>query len=174
MKKIAILIVLIFGSCEYEPVDPTIEPNPPAPPVLDVTGVYNLIAYNTATKTDLDLDGIFSTNQMDETICHDANRIEVYANNTFFAPVRTITIITDENLEEVMDCTYKPELNGTWSIFGNTVTFSYVQGGTNKSFQCTFSNGELTTYESNAKVVATNDLGEPVYIYTDLTKIYKR
>ncbi len=178
IKTILGLYLILFAfavmSCDNEPVDPIDFPPPVEEIQINVIGSYKLIAVNTTTQTDLDVDGVFSTNQMDETTCYLANSLEMKNDNTFTETDRGIEIVKDENNVDLLDCYIRQTISGTWVLEGKNVTLTYVKGGEQYSKKYLASENMLTYIENNAKVVATNSSGNPIYITSNITKVYTK
>jgi hypothetical protein len=165
-------IVVFFGSCQNEPVDYS-PPVVPVKPPVNVVGKYDLIAYNTSVKTDLNQDGVLSANQMDEADCYSGNTLEVKDDNTFVLTDKGVNIVTDENMVDLTNCYTKPNIVGTWKESGNVLTLMYTINNTKFTKNFIISGETIVTCsETNVKVVTKNTLHKPVYVTANVSKIY--
>ncbi|MFY8188555.1 MAG: hypothetical protein ACOVLC_11425 [Flavobacterium sp.] len=143
-----------------------------------VNGVYVLTAFNSSVPVDLNGDGVNSTNQLNETTCLNNSFLTLNLNNTFVATSKGIDIVfnVDGNGNETseIECFEESPSNGTWSVQGNNVLFTYTEDG--ESFTDTFTkqgNNLVYTIEDGS-VVGTSDNGEPVYLTATITLIYTK
>ena len=143
-----------------------------------VNGVYLLTAFNSSVPVDLNGDGVNSTNQLNETVCLNNSFLTLNLNNTFVATSKGIDIVynVDGNGNETaeIECYDDVPANGTWSVEGNNVLFTYTEDG--ESFTDTFTkqgNNLVYTIEDGS-VVGTSDNGEPVYLTATITLIYTK
>lgn len=184
----SLLAVLFLGfiSCEgdTEPVDPLlVNDNQNGGGNTDggtstVFGVYLLTAFNSSVATDLNGDGVSSTNQLNETTCLNNSFLTVNQNNTFVATSKGVDINFDMNNgveTTTIECFTDAPTNGTWTTQGNNVLFTYTDED-GETFTDTFAKqGNNLVYTlNNGSVVGTTDDGTPVYLTANLKLIYTK
>jgi hypothetical protein len=190
MKKITFLSIFTvffatfsFVSCDNEPLDPFlvaqinanngssggsgggVTPN-------NIAGSYILTAFNTSVPTDLNGDGTASTNQMAETTCLNNSLFVINSNNTFTADAKGIDIdlTTTPN---VLTCFTDPDISGTWTLVGNILKTTYVEGGITYNDEFTVIGNTLVLTVNDGEVVGTAG-GAPVFLTSDITIIYSK
>lgn len=180
MNRIKTAIGLFLGvmmfvtvSCENEPVDPLVVTEP-VENTIDVVGNYEMTAYNTSDKTDLNNDGTFSTNQMNETVCYLNSSLKLKSDNTFTLTDKGIAIVQDENGVDLLNCFYNPDITGEWELDGNVLSLTYMIGSEEFTKKYTATESTLTQTINNAQVAATNSSNQPIYITSNITKIYSK
>lgn len=169
MKKVKILAMTIlaisFGACSSD--DDSSNNN-----MGSIAGRYNLTEFNTGAATDFNQDGTASTNQMDESSCYDARRIDFNSDNTFTYDMDYILIDTSTGVAVCADNT----VSGTWTATNSVITATYEQeNGTEVTLNFVRSNNgrtltqttTLTTYpDRNSEGVAYNRVGSVTTVFT--------
>ena len=179
-----LITVFTFTSCENEPIDPAINLEDfggnNGQPITNIVGTYKLTHFNTSVPTDLNGDGVSSTNQLNETSCLNNSFLVVNTNNTFAADSKGIEI--DINVDVVtgattqtIACFEDPPISGTWAKVGNVVTFTYTEAGENYVESFTVVGNTLQYTVNNGEVVGTEQItGTPVYLTSNITLIYTK
>ena len=179
-----LITAFTFTSCENEPIDSAINLEDfginNGQPITNVVGTYKLTNFNTSVPTDLNGDGVKSTNQLNETSCFNNSFLVINTNHTFAADSKGIEI--DINVDGVtgaitqtIACFEDPPISGTWTKAGNVITFSYTENGDNitESFNIVGNTLQLTI--NNGEVVGTEQTtGAPVYLTSNITLIYTK
>ena len=144
-------------------------------PILPIvtSETYQLTAYNTATPTDLNGDGIASVNQMTEINCFNANSITVKSDNTFSAQQNGVYVETETTPATAL-CYEIPQISGTWTIAEGVITLNYTYEGVAAEQQYVMNDTSLSSTYSDNYIVSRDDTGAAVYITTDLTIIYTK
>lgn len=179
------IFTLLFTSCEVEPLDPSLinadnsggnsnnnggGGNNGGGNSTSIVGTYILTAYNSSVPTDLNNNGISSTNQMNEHSCFNDMFLTLNSNNTFNANARGIEINTAGT---ATDCYIDPDYNGTWTQNGNTITLNYTDGGT--TYNDTFSIvGNTLTFSITGGEVIGLAGGNPVYLMSNIQLVYTK
>lgn len=185
-KLKSIFTVLFFGvlfvSCDNEVLDPVIlqqintnannNPGNGNPTNTTISGTYLLTAFNSSVATDLNGDGVSSINQMNETSCFNGSSITLNANNTFTATGNGVEIDLSTTPNTIV-CTSEPATTGTWSLSGNQLSTTYVEGGITYTDVVTVVGNTLVYSASNGEVVGIAN-GVPVYLTANLTVIYSK
>ena len=145
----------------------------PTPVGTSVVGTYLMTAFNTSVPTDLNADGVASTNQMNETSCFNNSLLVLNANNTYTANSKGVDI-TMSGSNSVMSCSTDPDDAGTWVLNGNVITLtSTVTPGDVFSF--TVNGSTLSATEPNGQAVGVDAVsGAPVYLTCDITLVYTK
>jgi len=190
MKKISFLAIAVFAlsfySCDVEPVDPTALANAANNPGgggsggngggngggsgSAITGTYILTAFNTSVPTDLNNDGTASINQMSETNCFNNSLLTLNTNGTFTADTKGIEI--DLNTTQLA-CFEDPDINGNWTIQGNTLRLYYTEGGVPNIDEFTVVGNTLVMVIEDGSIVGSTG-GNPIYLNSDITFIYTK
>jgi hypothetical protein len=183
MKKLSFLALAVFAlsfySCDVEPVDPAAIANAANNPGVGgnnggsgsaITGTYILTAFNTSVPTDLNNDGTSSINQMSETNCLNNSLLTLNTNGTFTADTKGVEI--DLNTTQLA-CFVDPDINGTWTLQGNTLRLSYTEGGVPYTDEYTVVGNTLVMFIEDGSIVGTTG-GNPIYLNSDITFIYTK
>lgn len=175
--------MLFFQSCSEESVDPSLlddieDPIDQEIPEV-VTGTYVMTSFNTSTPVDLNNDGVFNNNHMNETTCYDNSFLILNNNNTFSATGKSIEIEFDfdfetEELTSTIVCFDEGATTGTWSLSGNNVEFNYTFDGETFSETYTRVGNTLRFSIPSGVVLGGTDNGEPVYLTTNIEVIYTK
>ncbi|MEC4005785.1 lipocalin family protein [Flavobacterium sp. SUN052] len=198
MKNIKFSLLLLlasvfFISCENEPLDPVltaqINANTGTPggstgggstgggiTPTNIEGTYKLTTFNTSVPTDLNGDGVNSTNQMNETVCFNNTFITLNADHTFTADNKGIDIDTTVT-PNVLTCFSDPATTGTWVLNGNVLTTTYVESGVTYTDNVNVVGSTLQSTIQAGDVIATatvNGVPTPVTIISDITIIYTK
>lgn len=171
IKRIFSLIAISFilNSCSNEPIDPAIDISSSS----SVTGTYYMTAFNSSIPTDLNGDGTASTNQMNETNCFNGSFITLNSNYTFIADSKGLDINVD-GATSTIECFDEGEITGTWTLSGNQLSITYLDGGTEYTDIATLSGNTITSIVENGEVVGTTSGGEPVYLTSNLQIIFTK
>jgi hypothetical protein len=164
-------IFLILTACQYEPVDPAVPTKPIIQPKPNISGKYDMIAYNTSVPTDLNNDGQSSTNQMKETTCYSNNNIILNDDNTFAATLNSIGIVFDGS-NYSLDCKYNSNISGTWQLDGSIVTLTYSANNNSASMQLTLSGNNISQKINGPIVTQTN--GIPATVQGTIEMMYTK
>lgn len=167
-----ILTAFTFTSCETEPIDSAINLDD-FNQVTSVSGSYLMTAFNTSIPTDLNNDGTASTNQMNETTCFNNSILVLNQDNTFVISSKGIDIVTD-GVNQSLSCFMDPNILGTWTLSGNTLTIQYTEGGLQYSEQFIVSGNTLVYTLNNTEIVGTTSTNVPVYLTADISIIYTK
>lgn len=144
------------------------------PPPTGIAGTYLLTGFNTSVATDINNDGVSSTNQLNETTCFDDMLLILNANNTFTADSKGIEIIFDGTVEEI-DCFTDPDYTGTWALNGSILSLTYTDEGEVFTDNYNVSGNTLSATVQGGEVVGTETTtGAPVYLTSDITIIYSK
>ena len=178
-----VALLFVFNSCNVEPIDPVL-----AEQLSNnnnnnggggsnggnsgIAGTYLLTAFNTSVPTDLNGDGTASINQMSETTCFNNSTFILNSNNTFTATGGGIDIDLSVT-PNVLTCFTDPSTNGTWTLNGNQLTTSYMEGGVSYTDIFTVVGNTLIITEQNGEVVGMAN-GNPVFLTSDITAIYSK
>lgn len=182
-----ILAAFSFVSCDNEPLDPVLVAQINANngsnggsgggsgggvTPTNIAGSYILTAFNTSVPTDLNGDGTASTNQVTETTCLNNSLFVINSNNTFTADAKGIDIdlTTTPN---VLTCFTDPDITGTWTLVGNILKTTYVEGGITYNDEFTVIGNTLVLTVNDGEVVGTA-AGAPVFLTSDITIIYSK
>lgn len=139
-----------------------------------VTGTYEMTAFNTAIPTDLNNDGITSTNQMMETSCFDGNIIVINSNNTFTSTSKGVEI-SELGTTLTIGCYSDPNYSGTWEMVGNILKLTYIEDTVTYTDEFVFSeNSKLTYTDEQGEVVATTSTDTPVYLSSKIDVIFTK
>lgn len=163
ISALTFLFTVIFISCTTEPYGgtelvntaPTSATTPPPVvtpvPVTSVVGNYRLTAHNTSVPTDLNGNGTASVNQMLETSCFNNSSATINANGTFSAVDNfpDLTSVAGVNTIVCDTDTY----SGTWTLVGNTITFTYTTGGITIVDPATFANNAFTFVDQDSDFI---------------------
>lgn len=141
---------------------------------VGIEGTYTLEEVNTEETTDLDEDGSFSTNQMNEIDCYDGSSIELRADNSFVYEKNRVLVNTEEGTYACSEDTF----TGTWVLEGGTgntamITVNYEDAnGQDRQMNLTKEGDEITVYELfseypnvNSEGGFYNETGDVEYIY---------
>ena len=167
-----ILTAFTFTSCETEPIDSAIDLDD-FNPVTSVSGSYLMTAFNTSIPTDLNNDGIASTNQMNETTCFNNSILVLNQDSTFVISSKGLDIVTD-GVNQSLSCFMDPNIVGTWTLSGNTLTIQYTEGGSQYSEQFIVAGNTLVYTLNNTEIVGTTSTNVPVYLTADISIIYTK
>lgn len=144
------------------------------PPPAGIAGTYLLTAFNSSVPTDINNDGVSSTNQLNETTCFDNMLLTLNANNTFTASSKGIEIVFNGTIDEV-SCFTDPNFTGTWSLSGNTLSLTYLDEGVSYTDDYTVNGNTISASIASGEVVGTETgSGTPVYLTSNLTFIYTK
>ena len=89
---------------------------------VGIAGTYVLEEVNTAQATDLNGDGSFSTNQMNEINCYDGSRIILNADNSFVYDRNRVLVDAQEGTYACAENTF----TGTWMLQGGSGTSATI------------------------------------------------
>lgn len=139
----------------------------------DITGTYDLTAFNTPIPVDYDGDGISSTNMVDETSCYNDSRITINRDGTY---------ILEEGSVRIQGTTSFCDLRitkGTWTRSGNalTTTSDLADDIVVTNYAFTTENGiskNTMTSISNANYPGRNASGNPQSSFGTVDVIYTR
>lgn len=157
------LFSITFLSCTVEPyggsqaaltnapVTPPTTPPVVVVPVASVVGNYRLTAHNTSVPTDLNGNGTASVNQMLETSCFNNSSATINANGTFSAVDNFPDLTSVAGVSGIVCDT--DNYNGTWTLVGNTITFTYNTAGTTIVDIATFANNAFTFVDTNSDFI---------------------
>lgn len=180
----SVALLLVFSSCNVEPIDPVLADQLAQNNSSNnngggsnggntsIAGTYLLTAFNTSVPTDLNGDGTASINQMSETTCFNNSTFILNSNNTFIATGGGIDIDLSVT-PNVLTCFTDPSTNGTWTLNGNQLTTSYMEGGVSYTDIFTVVGNTLIITEQNGEVVGMAN-GNPVFLTSDITAIYSK
>ena len=180
----SVVLLLVFSSCNVEPIDPVLADQLAQNNSSNnngggsnggntsIAGTYLLTAFNTSVPTDLNGDGTASINQMSETTCFNNSTFILNSNNTFIATGGGIDIDLSVT-PNVLTCFTDPSTNGTWTLNGNQLTTSYMEGGVSYTDIFTVVGNTLIITEQNGEVVGMAN-GNPVFLTSDITAIYSK
>lgn len=178
MKKIKIITVVIvffaafnLFSCSNEPIDPAI--NLANWGVKDITGSYIMIGFYTSVPTDLNNDKNASVNQMDETDCFNNNLLTLNTDQTFRKTSKAVGIVTTAGVA-TLNCAVNPEVTGTWTLAGNTLTLSYTLAGIQTIEVFNLTGNKLVGNIKQGKIVGTSSTNVPEFITSDIDVIYTK
>lgn len=169
VKFLILSTTLVTFSCDNEPIDPAIDISVSS----SVTGTYYMTAFNSSIPTDLNGDGSASTNQMDETNCFNGSFITLNANNTFVANSKGIDIDAS-GATSIIECFDEGNFTGTWSLSGNQLSITYIDGGVEYTDVATLSGNTIVSSVQNGEVVGSTSGGEPVYLTSNLEIIFTK
>ncbi|MFT6749086.1 MAG: hypothetical protein ACI9XR_001138 [Flavobacterium sp.] len=142
------------------------------PPTSGIAGTYLLTAFNTSVSTDLNGDGISSSNQLNETVCFNNSILKLNANNTFTSDAKGLDIdITGTT--SVLTCFEDPDFTGTWSLAGNQLSLTYMDSGQTQTDVFTVAGNNLSLTVQNGEIVGTA-AGSPVYLTSNITIVYTK
>ncbi|WP_445715960.1 lipocalin family protein [Flavobacterium sp.] len=174
IKSIVALFVLSLAfttvSCDNEPVDPALEIGGGG---SFITGTYFMTAFNSSIPTDLNGDGISSTNQMNETNCFNGSYITLNANNTFVANSKGLDINSNGSTSTI-ECFDDGDFSGTWFISGNILSITYMDQGVEYTDEAVLIGNTIVSTFQNGEVVGTTSTGEPVYLTSNLQIIFTK
>lgn len=170
-----IITSLSFVSCENEPLDPSLANSTNSGGgnsggSSSVAGTYKLTAFNSSIPTDLNNNGTSSTNQMNEHTCFNDMFLTLSSNHTFNADARGIEINTAGTGTE---CYTDPDYNGTWVQNGNTITLTYVDGGTTYNDVFTINGNTLNFSITGGEIIGLSG-GSPVYLTANIQLVYTK
>jgi hypothetical protein len=188
LKIISGLILLLaaftFISCDNEPIDSSINiedfGGTSGGNIANIVGTYKLTHFNTSVPTDLNGDGVKSTNQMNETVCFNNSFLVLGSNNTFAAASKGVEIDVQVDgvtglTTQTMQCYEDPPISGTWSKSGNIITLSYTQDGEQHTDSFTLIGNTLQLTVVNGEIVGTvQSTGAPAYLTSNITIIYTK
>lgn len=142
---------------------------------INPVGVYKLTAFTTSVPTDLNGDGIKSTNQMLETICFNDSFININSDLTFSKSKKGVNIHTSNGVS-TLSCYNNPIESGTWSFSQNNTALRFETTGS--TFPAVETSGITHTtikfFIVNGQVVATNSNLVPVYILSNMELTYTK
>ncbi len=198
MKKFSLLVsvftILFFASCsDVEPLDPALNGGNTSnngggnnnggsgggngsgggSGSGSIVGTYLMTAFNSSVPVDIDFNGSSATNLMDETDCLDNNFLVLNANNSFTANSNGIDI-TFDGTNETIECFNDPNITGTWSLSGNTLSLTYTYDGDVYTDDYNVSGNNLVYTINDGEVVGTSSTGDPVYVTADINIIYTK
>ena len=175
IKMITAVIVLFaafnFFSCSNEPIDPAI--NLANWGVKDITGSYVMAGFYTSIPTDLNNDQNASVNQMDETACFNNNILTLNTDQTFRKTSKAVDIVTTAGVAS-LSCAVNPEVTGTWTLAGNTLTLSYTLAGTQTTEVFNLTGNKLVSNIKQGKIVGTSNANVPVFLTADIDVFYTK
>ncbi len=174
--SIIVLFSLAITSCTIsdEPLDAVLSSqiNTGGTIPTSIVGTYKMTAFNTSVPTDLNNDGISSTNQMNETICFDNTLLVLNSNNTFTANTKGVDINTT-TIPNTMTCLFEPDTVGTYTVTGNVLTTTYIENGVTYHDTVTISGNTIVSTTNNGSIVGLSG-GNPVYLTATITIIYTK
>lgn len=142
---------------------------------VGIAGTYILEEVNTEETTDLDDDGSFSTNQMNEIDCYDGSRIVLNSDNTFVYDKNRVLVNSTEGTYACSEDTF----TGTWVLDGGTgntamITANYEDAnGQARQLNFNKQGDTITVYEIFSQYPNVNseggfymETGDVEYIYT--------
>lgn len=142
------------------------------PPTNGIAGSYLLTAFNTSVPTDLNGDGVSSSNQLNETTCFNNSILILNANNTFTSDAKGLDIdITGTT--SVLTCFEDPDFTGTWSLAGNQLSLTYMDSGQTQTDVFILTGNNLSLTVQNGEIVGTSS-GSPVFLTSNITIIYTK
>lgn len=172
IKSILTIFVLTFTfiiiSCDVEPIDAALNNT-----TSSTVGTYYMTAFNSSIPTDLNGDGIASTNQMSETICFNGSFITLNTNNTFIADGKGMDINIEGSVSTIQ-CVDDGDFSGTWVLNGNQLTLTYIDEGEEVILTFTKTGNTLKYTLSGGEVIGTTSTGEPVYLTSNLELVYTK
>lgn len=130
-----------------------------------IAGTYDLTEVLTEETTDLNDDGSFSMNQMDESDCYDGSRIVLNADNSFTYQKNTIVVNEDEGTSACSDNTY----TGTWTLEGGAGSIAVIDAtyedanGQTRQITLNKEGDEITVFELFSEYPNVNDEGGYYY-----------
>ncbi len=142
-------------------------------PADNITGTYTLTEFNTATATDLDMDGTPHINQKLETDCYNNTKMIFSANNTVVYQMNSITI--DENTG-LMNCTSNT-FAGTWQIESGSSTLGVINividvNGNPSSISLNKEGNEITNFQLFSEYADINSSGNGFYNSGEITMVF--
>jgi len=163
------VLTLIFTavSCDNEPVDSLISGS------SNVIGTYYMTAYNSSILTDLDDDGIESTNQMDETNCYTGSFITLKIDGTFIASNKGPYINSDGGISTI-ECFNDGDYSGTWTLSGTQLTMVYLYWGVEVTDVVTLSNNTIVSSVEDGEVIGITSGGEYEYLTSNIQIVYTK
>jgi hypothetical protein len=180
---LSFVFLFIFNSCNVEPLDPIlanqlaqnnsngsggVNLNP-----TSIEGTYLLTAFNTSVPTDLNNDGIASTNQLSETSCYNNMLLTLNADHTFVANSKGVDIVSNGSTE-TMTCFTDPDETGAWSLTGNILSLT-VLGNPTTTETYTVSGNTISATAQNGQVVGYDTVtNAPAYLTCNITIIYTK
>ncbi len=139
----------------------------------DITGTYDLTAFNTPMAIDYDGDGISSTNMINESRCYDDARITINRDGTYFLEdayvgINGATTFCDLRI-----------IKGTWTRSGNslTTTSDLADDIVVTNYVFTTENGmskNTMTAISNANYPSRNGSGNPQSSFGSVNVVYTK
>jgi hypothetical protein len=142
---------------------------------INPVGVYKLTAFTTSVPTDLNGDGIKSSNQMLETICFNDSFININSDLTFSKSKKGVNIHTYNGVS-TLTCYNNPIDSGTWSFSQNNTALRFeTTGSTNPAVETSgITHTTIKFFIANGQVVATNATLAPVYILSNMELTYTK
>lgn len=168
MKKIKIALLAVAGCFALACDDDRDTDN------RDITGTYDLTAFNTPAPVDYDGDGTSSANMLDESDCYDDSRITINRDGTYilednFIGIHGTTSFCDSRITK-----------GTWSRSGNMLTTTSDLAGDIVVRNYTFTTGmgmsanTMTMDMSNADIPGRNVSGNPQSSLGPVSVVYTK
>ncbi len=174
MKTIKFSISLLFfitifsiWSCNIEPLDSNLLGNTINP--TSIAGTYRMTAFNTGIPTDLNQDGIASTNQMLETTCFNNNTIVLNPDGTFRATSQGVEF---SNL--TIQCYSDPDYTGTWTLNATVLKLTYIDAGVAVDELFSVSANSLLCSVPQGQIVGTTANNVPVFLNSSYSILYTR
>ena len=175
MKRIPFLVSSLFlitlfsiSSCNVEPIDKDILGN-----IINstsVAGTYRMTSFNTGISTDLNNDGVASTNQMLETTCFNGSIIVINPDGTFSASSKGVDISSSSTLQ----CFSDIDLTGIWTLNATVLKLTYLDEGVIVDDLFSVSTNKLIYSVQQGQIVGTTSTNVPIYINTSYNIIYTR
>lgn len=165
---LAVISFFSISSCNIEPVDSDLLGNLINP--ASVAGTYRMTAFNTGIPTDLNNDGISSTNQMLETTCFNGNIIVINPDGTFTATSKGVEISPSTSIT----CYSDPDYSGTWTLNATVLKLTYVDAGVIVENLFSVSGNTLLYSVPQGQIVGTTATDVPIYLTTSFNIIYTK
>jgi len=112
MGLLAILFVVVACSSDDNSSNP--------PQEAGLVGVWTLLAYNLDQAVDVNLDGVPSTNVLEEVPCF-TSTVVFSSDGSFTSGTNEFEIVIGD-IDITVTCGDQEVLNGTWSLSGNQLT----------------------------------------------------
>ena len=183
-KALFIIFAFVAVSCgDNEPIDPALLDDQNngggnnGGGQTSLVGTYKMTAFNTSVPTDLNGDGVASTNQMNETNCFDNSFLVLNVNNTFTANAKGVDVEFDfvnGEMVTTLSCYTEPNTIGTWSIVNNRLRLSYTEDGETFSDDFEIQGNTLKFRVEEGEVVGVGSNGEPVFLTASIEIIYTK
>jgi hypothetical protein len=128
-----------------------------------------LTSFNTDVRTDLNRNGVASSNQMTETTCFNNSFLTLNENNTFSLDRKGVDISVTNTLQ----CFTDPILTGTWVRSGSKLILSYTDGAEQFTDEYTISGNTLTIRDEQG-IIVDIPITTPVFLSSGITQVYTK